>query len=93
MLANIEIPLTVDQISNRLGFSSGLIERIVARNGFEPPQKNIIRKLDLIKSANCLNKLGCPKPRSPSRVAMKTNHILAEVIKKSLDVRQKRSGT
>jgi len=39
MLANIEIPLTVDQISNRLGFSSGLIERIVARNGFEPPQK------------------------------------------------------
>ena len=39
ILANIEISLTVDQISNRLGFSSGLIERIFARNGFEPPQK------------------------------------------------------
>ena len=39
MPANIEIPLTVDQISNRLGFSSGLIERIFARNGFGPPQK------------------------------------------------------
>lgn len=39
MLANIEIPLTVDQLSNRLGFSSRQIERIFARNGFEPPQK------------------------------------------------------
>ena len=39
MLANIEIPLTVDQLSERLGFSSRQIERIFARNGFEPPQK------------------------------------------------------
>ena len=39
MLANIEIPLTTDQISKRLGFSSRQIERIFARNGFESPQK------------------------------------------------------
>ena len=39
MMANIEKPLTVDELSQQLGFSSRQIERIFAHNGFEPPHK------------------------------------------------------
>ena len=39
MMANIETPLTVDDLAQQLGFSSRQIERIFARNGFEPLHK------------------------------------------------------
>ncbi|MDG2405455.1 MAG: helix-turn-helix domain-containing protein [Paracoccaceae bacterium] len=39
MMANIETPLTVDDLAQQLGFSSRQIERIFARNGFESPHK------------------------------------------------------
>ena len=39
MMANIETPLSVDELAQRIGFSSRQIERIFARNGFEPPNR------------------------------------------------------
>jgi AraC family carnitine catabolism transcriptional activator len=59
MMENIETPLSVDQLSQRLGFSSRQIERIFARNGFESPNK-YYQKLRLNRARELIEQTKMP---------------------------------
>ncbi len=58
-MANIETPLSVDELAQRLGFSSRQIERIFARNGFEPPNR-YYQKLRLNRARELIEQTKMP---------------------------------
>ena len=59
MMANIETPISVDELAQRLGFSSRQIERIFSRNGFEPPNR-YYQKLRLNRARELIEQTKMP---------------------------------